>query len=173
MKFALTLTFVFASCLPALAQQSETPTEQHEYLQKDVGTWTGKMSLQQGGQKVEFPIREVNTSFGNGLWLLSEFEAGPMKGRGTFGYDTHRKKFVGTWVDSANSFLNIAEGDFNEEENQLEMIYKGIDPATGQPNEMKGVTKLEGDDKRHFTMYSKAGEEWVKAFTIVYERVKE
>jgi hypothetical protein len=122
---------------------------------------------------VSFPVREINRSFGNGLWIMTEFDAGPMKGHGSFGYDIHNKKFVGTWIENMHSTLSIAEGHYDKEKGELVMLFSGTDPASGKPNQMKAVSSYDGEDKRHFVMYAKNDSEWVPAFTIDYERVKE
>ena len=60
---------------------------------------------------------EVNEVLPGGLWLLSKFEGdfGGMKfsGRGQFGYDPVKKKYVGTWIDSTSTVLSVLEGEYD------------------------------------------------------------
>ena len=176
MKISLTLALTILLSSVSLAQEAEAPVAEHEILQKDVGTWTGTMKIYTGGsgsEPISFPVHETNTSFGNGLWVMTEFDAGPMKGRGSFGYDAHNKKFVGTWIDSMHSTLSIAEGQYDKAKDQLVMIYSGTDTKTGEPNEVKAVSTHDGKDKRSFVMYEKKDGQWVQAFTIDYQRSKD
>lgn len=175
MKPSLFLAFAFLFASSAMAQSIPTtePVEEHKLLSEDVGQWTGTMSMTgPDGQPMELPVTETNTSFGNGLWVLTEFSAGPFQGRGQIGYDTRKKKFVGTWIDNSITHLSIMEGEYDKSKKALVMMMQGIDHATGEAQVMKTVSTREGDDKRHFVMYAKDGDQWQKSFEIHYERKK-
>ena len=155
------------------AQQPPQPTEAHKYLTKDEGVWKGTMKLFMPGQDpIAMPVKETNKMFGNGLWLLSEFDAGPFQGRGQFGYDSQKKKYTGTWIDNMNPYMSVMEGDFDVEKMQMVMQFKGMDTATGKLQDMKSVMTMQGEDKRTFVMYAKNGGDWQKAFEIDYERAE-
>ena len=48
MRVVALLVLVCLVSSSAYAQQAPKPTKQHEYLKKDLGTWTGTMKLFQG-----------------------------------------------------------------------------------------------------------------------------
>ena len=171
MRIATPLTLICLVASVCFAQQPPMVTKEHQVLKKDVGTWTGTMKMY-GANPTEFPVKEINTVFGGGLWVLSEFDAGPFKGRGQFGYDVKKMKYTGTWIDNFNPFMSVMEGDFDAEKSQMVMQFQGIDPASGNTEEMKTVTTHDGDDKRNFVMYTKKDGDWEKAFEIDYQRAK-
>ncbi|MCG8649327.1 MAG: DUF1579 domain-containing protein [Pirellulales bacterium] len=158
----------------ASAQQPPKPTEHHKLLQKDVGTWTGTMSMMMPGasEPMVMPVKEVNKMMDGGLWLTSDFESGPFKGHGQFGYDTEKKKFVGTWIDNSSSSMAVMEGDFDKDKGHLVMTFRALDQASGQVTDMKSVSSFDGDDKRKFVMYAKRSGKWAEVFQINYERSK-
>ncbi len=171
--FCLAFAFLFTSTAAAQSIPTTEPAEEHKLLQKDVGQWTGTMKMAgPDGQPMELPVTETNTSFGNDLWVLTEFSAGPFQGRGQYGYDTRKKKYIGTWIDNSIAHMSMMEGEYDKSKKAMVMMMKGIDHATGEPQEMKTVTTWEGDDKRHFVMYAKNGDQWQESFEIHYERKK-
>ncbi len=150
------------------------PTKQHELMKKDVGKWTAEMKMYMApdAPPMVMPATEVNTMMENDLWLLSEFESGPYKGRGQFGYDPIKKKHVGTWIDNMSTQMGIMEGDYNKETGELVMYSTMYDPETESTYKTKSVTKYNGDDAKEFVMYRqdvKSGE-WVKSMEINYKR---
>jgi len=177
---------LFAVCLfvgvtgsLATAQQAPEVTAEHRFLHQDEGTWTADMKIWVAGPDAD-PIatkgKEVNTLVLNKLWVASQFEADffgqKFSGAGTFGYDTQKKKYVGTWVDTSTPGLTVMEGDYDKTKNELVMYSKMFDPAVGKELPSKHVTKYEGKDRRVMTMYSKPDgkDEFVKTMEIIYTR---
>ena len=154
------------------------PTSHHKLLAKDAGTWDATMRAWCAGPDSEPMVSkgvETNTMLG-GFWLVSEFRgdfAGqPYAGHGQLGYDTHKGKYVGTWVDSMSTEVMVMEGDLDEKTQTLTTTSKGICPL-GKPYEAKLVTEHKGDDTRVFTMFMKSSDtkdEYVKAMEITYKR---
>ena len=175
MKIVLHIAIVcLFACPAALAQQAPEVTEHHKRLHNDAGNWTGTMKVYTGapaGQPMELPIKETGKLFGKGLWVISDFEAGPFIGQGQFGYDPYKKKYVGTWIDNMNTTLAVMEGEYDESKEALVMTFMSRDPS-GKPVEMRSFTKTDGTDKRNFVMQNKEGDKWVTAFEINYERAK-
>jgi hypothetical protein len=171
---ALLLAFVPAT----YGQEMELPRpgKEHAMLKKDAGTWDAKVKMWMGpGDPVESKGTETNTMLGD-LWLLSQFEgeiAGmPFKGHGQNGYDTVKKKFVVTWVDTFSTSPTILEGTYDEKTGELTMTGDSIGPD-GSKMEMKQVTKHGADGSRVFTMFMKGdmtGGEWVKSMEVTYTR---
>ena len=146
MRFLTTTLLASLFAAACVAQQPPTLSTEHAVLQKDVGTWTGTMTLypDNAAEPMVLPVRETNTLFAGGLWVLSDFDAGPFKGRGQFGYDLKKKKYVGTWIDNMNPFMSVMEGDYDEEKKQMVMEFTGIDPVSREPERMKSVMTTPG-----------------------------
>jgi hypothetical protein len=157
------------------------PTAEHERLAKDVGTWDATVKSWMGGPGSEPSVSqgvEVTKLLPGGLWTHSEFDGrfGDMEfhGMGQSGYDTNKKKYVGTWVDSITTEIMMTEGDYDATSNTVTMYAKGTDHS-GKPYDSKMTTKHEGEDTRVFTMFMKSDEtkgEFVKVMEITYKRRK-
>lgn len=171
----LALTTLCSLAPQASSQDMPQPTEAHQRLALDTGTWTGEMKMWMAGPDsppMVMSIKETNTMMEGGFWSLSEFEAGPFKGKGQFGYDPMKKKYVGTWIDSTTPFLSVMEGDYNDDSHELTMTFDGVDQMTGKMARMKSVTKHVDKNTRKFTMYKQAGDKWEVSFVMDYKRVE-
>jgi len=154
------------------------PTSHHKLLAKDVGTWDATVKTWAPGAGSEPMVSkgvETNTMLG-GLWLVTEFKGEfggqSFEGRGQAGYDTHKGKYVSTWIDTMSAEIMVAEGDFDEKAQTMTMTSKGKDSA-GKPYESKQVSERKGDDTRVFTMFMKSADtkdELVKMMEITYNR---
>jgi hypothetical protein len=178
---------VAAACLLGLglragAQELPTfePTAEHKRLAEGVGVWDAEVKLWAQGPAAEPTVskgvEEVSLMPG-GLWLLSKFEgkiAGrEFVGRSTTGYDAHKKKYVGVWVDSTDPHMMITEAEYDPETKTETATSKGVDPASGKPYDMKMTTVHKGKDTRVFTMNMKipeAGDDYIKLMEITYTR---
>lgn len=151
------------------------PLPQHKVLAKEVGVWKGvmKMYTEPGAPPLEMPVQETNTLMRGGLWLISEFESGPFQGKGQFGYDPVRKKFVGTWIDTTAPYMNIMTGEQDKKTGEMVWYSDGINAETRKPQRTKSVSKFVGE-KREFVMYARDAKtnEWTKMFDITYTKVK-
>lgn len=135
---------------------SPKPTKEHALLKKNEGTWdaTIKDLSDPSKPKVTKGV-EVNKMTCGGLWLLSEF-TGKMgdetfTGVGTMGYDPDKKKFVGTWVDSMQTYVGLTEGTLSDDGKTMTSWMEGKDPS-GNPMKLKMVTKYKSDNEHTFTM---------------------
>ena len=170
---------------PRLAQGQEgppspKPTAEHKQLSKDVGTWDATVKTWNGGpdsQATESKGVEVVKLLAGGLWLHSEFDGkmGDMEfsGSGQTGYDTKKKKYVGTWVDSMSTEIMMMEGDYDQASHTLTMLSKGTDPSSGKAYDAKMTSKYDGDDTRVFTLFMKSDEtkgEYMRIMEITYKR---
>ncbi len=123
------------------------PTAEHKMLAQEAGQWMGEMKMFINGpdaDPVVMPCSEKNVMMDTGLWLISEFESGPFKGHGQFGYDPEKKKFVGSWIDNQTSSLGIMEGTHDAKTNETTYLSKMMNPATGK---MEPSKKCEPDDR--------------------------
>ena len=96
------------------------PTAEHKILAAEEGTWDAVVKTYMGGPDAEPAVSkgtEVNTVMTGGLWVVSQFKGDfggtPFEGRGQFGYDPLKKKYVGTWVDSMMTTFARSEGHYD------------------------------------------------------------
>jgi Protein of unknown function (DUF1579) len=160
------------SCLAALflgtsamAQEPppiQKPLPEHKILAADVGTWDATIKTYMGGPNAEPSVSkgtEVNEVLPGGLWVLSKFEGdfGGMKfeGRGQFGFDPVKKKYVGTWLDSMSTVLSVLEGDYDAKTKTMTYVGDGYDPEHKAKFSQKMVTTMKDDGTRVFTLYMK------------------
>lgn len=162
----------------AQAEDYTKPTPEHAALAHDVGVWDAEVSMWMDpkGEPMKSKAVETNKMLGK-MWLLSEYEgdvAGEkFSGRGAFGYDPIKKKYVGGWIDTMSPFMMQLAGDFDEKTMTLTMHGEGTDCMTGEPCKAKMVTVYEGEDKKTFTMYMQGEDgELTKTMEAKYTRRK-
>jgi hypothetical protein len=164
----------------AMAQPGPKPTDEHKILASGEGTWDATIKSYMEGPDAEPAISkgtEVNTVMSGGLWVLSKFngEFGGMKfeGRGQFGYDPIKKKYIGTWIDSMSPTLSVLEGEYDAKSKTMTYVGDGWS-AEGIKYKQKMVTTTKDDGSRVFTLYMKVGEakDEAKFMEITYTKRK-
>jgi hypothetical protein len=163
----------------ALAQHSAEPTAEHKILAADEGTWDGTIKSFSGAPDAEPSISkgtETNTMLAGGMWLLSKFEgefAGvKFEGRGQFGYDSDKGKYVGTWIDSMTPRISMLEGTYDASKKALTYVGEGVMPDGKTKYNQKMVTIWKADGSRVFTLYMKMDKDEVKLMEITYQKRK-
>jgi Protein of unknown function (DUF1579) len=156
----LSLAWFLASF--AVAQEPSKPLPEHKILASDEGTWDATIRMYAGGPDAEPSVSkgsEVNEVLPGGLWVLSKFEGefGGVKfhGRGQFGFDPVKKKYVGTWLDSMSTVLSVLEGDYDAKTKTMTYVGDGYDPEHKAKFSQKMVTTMKDDGTRVFTLYMK------------------
>jgi hypothetical protein len=162
----------------ATAQQPAKPTAEHKILANDEGTWDATIKSFTAGPDAEPMISkgsEVYTVLTGGLWVLSKFEGdfGGVKfeGRGQFGYDPIKKKYIGTWIDSLSPNLSVLEGDYDAKTRTMTYVGEGVAPE-GTKYTQKMVTVTKDDGSRVFTLYMKidGSKDEVKFMEVTYRK---
>jgi len=157
----------------ASAQEFPKPGPEHERLTQElVGNWDAVMDM--GGQKSK--CTASYKSICDGMWVVSEFEGelggAKFHGHGLDGYDLHKKKYVGVWVDSWTSAPLHMEGNYDAKTKLLVMTGESVGPD-GSLQKFSNTTETK--DKDHFTfkmnMVQADGTEQL-VFTIEYTRRK-
>jgi hypothetical protein len=164
----------------ALAQEPLKPTEEHKILAADEGTWDANVKAFMAGPNADPAVSkgtEVNQVMAGGMWLLStfdgEFGGAKFQGRGQFGFDPVKKKYVGTWIDSMSPTLSVLEGTYDAKTQTMTYTGDGVDAATKARFTQKMVTVRKGDGGRVFTLYMKfEGGEETKFMEITYTKRK-
>jgi hypothetical protein len=136
------------------------PTAEHKILAADEGTWDAAIKSYPDGPDSEPVVAkgvEVNTVLPGGLWVSSTFQAdfGGMtfEGRGQFGYDPNKKKYVGSWIDSMSPALTVLEGSYDAKTKTLTYKGDGVCPIDGSKVAHRMVTTTKADGTREFVLY--------------------
>jgi len=153
--------------------QGPKPTPEREYLFKQVGKWDAEVKITGAAEPMKGTL-EVK-KLGN-FWITSTLKAdfGQLKyeGRGTKGYDPHKKKFVGAWADTITDSLATPEGTLDESGKTLNESWSQTLPD-GATAYFKLVTTHDGDDKMKAVYHTgKAADDLKEVMTIEYTRVK-
>lgn len=154
------LVSLLFSAQAAHPQEAEFPKpgKNHEMLKRFQGTWEvlGKYWIE-ADKAIEYKLVETGTLSCNGLWLIytdkGVMQGKPYDGHGTLGYDERKKKFVGTWVDSANTQIDVGEGVFDEQGKVFTYV-STISDDDGKPVRIKRVTEIKSDDLQIMTVYT-------------------
>lgn len=112
------LALVCTSAIVSKADAADPPdvSKQHRFLKNFVGNWEaeGEIYAVEPGKP---PVKMKSTMSGHMLgdfWAIAvvkgEAFGTPYQGQGTFGYDSRKKKYVGTWADSMADFMWHYEG---------------------------------------------------------------
>jgi hypothetical protein len=163
----------------AMAQTPPQPTAEHKILAADEGTWDATIKSFMAGPDAEPSVSkgtEVNTILAGGLWMVSAFEGefagAKFEGRGQFGYDPVKGKYVGTWVDSMSPTISMLEGSYDAKTRTMTYAGEGIDPESKAKYMQKMVTTTKEDGSRVFTLYMKFDKDEVKFMEITYRKRK-
>ncbi|WP_422928673.1 DUF1579 domain-containing protein [Singulisphaera sp. PoT] len=158
------------------------PTAEHKILATEEGTWDADIKSYPNGpdsQPMASKGVEVNTVLTGGLWVASTFRSDfggmPFEGRGQFGYDPAKKKYVGTWIDSMSPSLSVLEGSYDAKTKTLTFTGDGVCPIDGSKLAQRMVTVTKEDGSREFTLYmtgTMTGGKEAKVMEVVYTKRK-
>src|SRR5262245_62317598 len=141
------------------------PTKFHEFRKQMEGTWDTTAEFM--GDKPGDPMQKSKGSGSdklalNGLFLITDYkgEMGGAEfiGHGIMGYDTHKKKYTGSWVDSMSTAIWSMEGTVDDAGKIFSGTMEGPNPVTGETMKMRMVTEVTGKDSKRMTMFA-TGEE--------------
>ncbi len=117
------------------------PQKQHEWLKQFIGEWTttSKPVATEGQPQVEGKGSVRSEKLGE-MWVINHMTAKmggtSVKAILTLGYDSTKKKYVGTWVDSMLGYLWVYEGELDDTGKKLMLTAEGPNFTTGS-----GTTK--------------------------------
>jgi Protein of unknown function (DUF1579) len=130
------LALVTISTVQAQDVSFPAPQQEHVALKQFVGQWTTTSKAhEQPGQPAMECSGTISSRILGGFWVINEL-TGNMGGTTftaiqTVGYDSDKKKYVGTWVDSMMNHLWHYEGEFDASGKKLILTAPG-------PNFMAG-----------------------------------
>lgn len=147
----------WATYRPAQDMPMPTPGAEHAELLKGVGEWSGTLTMLAPGMSQDpTPCREWVSAIGE-LWTTSTFKCdfGGMAfvGSGSLGYDTEKKAYVGTWIDSMTTRLTVMEGNKDAARKALVMHYEAPNPMDGKLTKHRIETVHESADAYTSTFY--------------------
>lgn len=164
---------------PAAAQEAPklpAPQKEHEWLKQFEGEWVTEAEavMEPGKPPVKMTGAETTRSLG-GFWLVTEMKCEcfgvPMTGVMTVGYDPAKKKYVGTWVCSADSGMIKYEGSADGKKLTLEC--EGPSPHTGKTVKMKDVIEVKDKDTKLLTSLIQGEDgKWTTFMTLTAKRKK-
>ena len=155
--------------------EMEKPSEHHQHLKLMAGTWDMKSKMYHiPGQVIEGTGVEVARMQPGGFWLVSDFTGtfASMKftGHGVLGFDAHKKRYTGMWVDSVASVMLISEGQCEKNGRLNTMVGKAYDPMKKRMITYLQVTELKDANTKTFKMYDTSGKRKVLIMEAVYKR---
>jgi hypothetical protein len=154
--------------------------KEHEWLKRLVGEWTyeSEASMAPGQPPTKMTGSEVVRSLGD-VWVLCEAQ-GECPGEGigytlmTLGYDTAKKRFVGTFVGSMMSNLWIYDGALDSTGTKLVLDSEGPSFAgDGTMAKYQDTIEIKDANTRllHSSFIGPDGK-WQHFMTSTYRRVK-
>lgn len=121
-----------------------------EVLQEDVGTWDALVEIRTPGPPVPASAGVSEHRLVGGRWLVVDFrsETG-FEGHGVTGWDTVRRAYVSTWVDTARTFLAVGEGRWDPQARTMIVTFEAVLPD-GRSHRWREVTERPEPDTRVF-----------------------
>lgn len=164
----------------AQGQMPDPPGPEIDILKKDVGEWTVEIKAWPGpgAEPVATKGKETTKMLG-GYWSVTNFEGNMMgmdfQGRGTYGYDTKKKKYVGTWIDSLSPYMMQTAGDYDKDTQTLTMAGDSPGPD-GTTMFHYTMTTCYKDDGRVMTMHMQpkgsGDDQKFKLFEMTYKKME-
>ena len=177
----VTMGLVFAlGFVATTSAQFPSASKEHEVLKMEAGDWDAEVTMFMGPtgpyeQPHKSKGKESNRMLGD-FWLVSDFsgdfEGLKFTGRGQFGYDASKKKYVGTWIDSFSPHVTKMAGTYDADKKTMTFETAGMG-MDGKPSKGKNVV-VYGKDKRTMTMFMAAPgtDKLIKMMEINYTRAK-
>jgi hypothetical protein len=154
--------------------------KEHQWLQRLVGEWTWESELPAGPDQppAKYTGTEIVRSLG-GVWVVGEGQ-GEMPGGDrattmvTLGYDSHKKRYVGTWLGTMMTTLWVYDGELDASERVLSLNSEGPSMAgDGKTAQYKDVIEFLSDDRRTLTGHILAADgTWQPLMVMSYRRKK-
>lgn len=169
----------------AVSQSQEQPAEpelssQQKWLKQLVGEWDVKFKIHmEPGQP---PMESAGTDSVRALgdnWIVAEMKSSmmgtPYSGILSLGYDSQRKRFNGTWIDSFGGHMWVYKGTLNDAGDTLTLETEGPSiQGLDKTARYKEVIRITGEDSRTFTSSTETEDgEWLTIVTIEYRRTSQ
>jgi hypothetical protein len=157
-RYSITpLAFVVISMFGGASAQETPqfpgPEKEHQWLEKFVGHWVTESKGKMGPDQAPVVCSGTLTSrMLGGFWVINEMKGDvlgtPTIGVQTIGYDSAKKKYVGTWVDSMTGYMWQYEGTVDETGTTLTLEADGPNfMADGTVTKFQDVYEFKSDDE--------------------------
>jgi hypothetical protein len=163
----------------AQAPQMPPPVKEHQWLQQFVGDWDSEAEIvmEPGKPPMKMKSKDVARMVG-GFWVVIEGKGeamgAPFHSYLTLGYDSDKKKYVGTWIDSMTSILWKYEGTVDAAGKTLTLETEGpchLNP--GKLSKFREITEFKSNDHRVFTSNVLGADgKWTTLITVNSRRSK-
>jgi hypothetical protein len=182
-RVAVALLVVAAAGLAVAAVRQEEhgpakPGKFHELLKQFEGTWESKSEFKMGPDApvMKSTGTETDKFAVGGLFLVTDVNSdmGGMKfeAHSMWGYDVHKKKFTGSWVDNMSTAIWPFEGTADAAGKVFTLMMEGPNPATGENFKIKLVHEITGKDTRKLTLFMPGPDGKEMEMKIDYTRKK-
>ena len=155
------------------------PQQEHRWLERLVGEWTYQSEALMGPDQPPIKSQGTETVRSIGaVWVQCEGK-GEMPGGGptttliTLGYDTAKKRFVGTFIGSMMTYLWVYEGELDPSGKKLILSAEG--PAwtvEGKMARYHDIIEFVSDDHRTLTSQQLGDDGQWKEFMVAHYRRK-
>lgn len=181
MKMLAFLGVAFAVFVSGVVAQStapdDSPATDQAWLKQLVGEWDIEFRIHM--QPEQPPAAVVGTDSVRALgdhWIIAETRTtmmnAPYNGVLSLGYDSQKKLFHGTWIDSLSGTLWVYTGTLNNDGDRLTLETEG--PSLQDPGKTaryKEVIQITGEDRRTFSSSIESEDgTWITLVTIEYHR---
>ncbi len=157
--------------------KAATPGEAHKKLEPIVGTFEAKVTMWMDPSKPP----EESTGISEHRWVLGNryveqryegtFMGKPFSGIGYTGYDNVKKKYVGTWMDTAGTSIMMSTGTADATGKNMNFSATVDDPMTGKPEKITEKVTVTDNDRHSFEMWGTAPDgKGYKMMEITYTR---
>lgn len=161
-----------------MGMRLEEPTEAHRWLEKLLGEWEmiGEADSGTDGPPEKAVGTETVRTLG-GIWYQLEGTHEMPNGETgvsvmTLGYDTRRKRYVGSWIGTMMTNQWVYEGELDDDGRVLTLNTEG--PAMsgeGKTASYRDVIEFRSDDHRVLTSHVQGDDgEWKQMVEVHYRR---
>lgn len=135
------------------------PGKFHGFLKQFEGSWETKSEFQMGADQpaMKSTGTETDKFAVGGLFLITDVksEMGGMafEAHSIWGYDEHKKKYTGSWVDNMSSAIWPFEGTVDDAGKIFTLAMEGPDPMSGKTMKIRFIHEITGKDTRKLKLF--------------------
>ena len=154
------------------------PGEAHKVFETFAGKWdyTGKMWMDPKAEPQAMKGKCECEIIMDGRFMVDNMHstdaAMPFEGKGIWGFDNHKQKFVYSWIDSWSTSIMNGEGAWDKSKNTMSAVGECYCPVMKGNMKMRDVTVVKPNGTIHREFFSNMGGGEMKMMEIDYTRAK-